>query len=120
MWINVKDDLPKTDGAYYVYTDVNIGTEHECKEKYIAYWDNNSNLFWDKTGDEPVGINSSVFFWFDIDETMIPDSSAGEYFKEAKATLPINSVVFSEERAEVCDHYFEPTVLKGKIYCNYE
>lgn len=70
MWKNIKNDKPKKQGFVKVFGLVNKGTEHQTKTKYDAFW--NGSEFTDKQGEDLIGINEGVIFWFDFDEVENP------------------------------------------------
>lgn len=70
MWKKIKNDKPKKTGFVKVYGTVNKRTEHQTKTKFDAFW--NGSEFTDKEGEDYVGLNKSVVFWFDFDEVENP------------------------------------------------
>lgn len=64
MYINRNDQAPEHTGMYNVFGTVNKGTAHEFTGKFTAFW--NGEAFTDKDGEDLIGINDSVEFWFDM------------------------------------------------------
>lgn len=64
MYINRNDQTPVHTGMYNVFGTVNKGTAHEFTGKFTAFW--NGEAFTDKDGEDLIGINDSIEFWFDM------------------------------------------------------
>ena len=65
MWKSVKEELPKNQSLseYRVFGTWNKGTEHEKSSHSKAFFED--GRWCDKEGEDFVGINESVEFWFD-------------------------------------------------------
>ena len=72
MWIDIKNKKPKKQGAYLCFGIVNKGTEYENRSKFTAHWQGEQYGWSDKEGEDLIGINESVEFWFDFDEVQTP------------------------------------------------
>lgn len=74
MWINIQEQKPKGIGsAYTCYGTVNKGTEHETRTHFTAYWQGEEYGWSDKCGEDLIGINESVEYWFDFNQVDYPD-----------------------------------------------
>lgn len=64
MYKNRQIQNPTKPGIYPVFGTVNKNTEHETRSQFYAVWD--GERFVDQDGEDLIGINESVEFWFDM------------------------------------------------------
>lgn len=62
MWIDIKQEKPKGQKPYVCYGIVNIDTPFEDKARFEAFW--NGEKFTDKDGEDLIGINEGVKYWW--------------------------------------------------------
>lgn len=63
MWKLFQINKPIQSGVYYCY---GIKSKFEKYSRFVAYWDNENKIWSDKDGEDLIGINQSVEYWFDI------------------------------------------------------
>jgi hypothetical protein len=80
MWIKIQKQKPPGIGAAYTcYGSVNRGTLHETRTHFIAYWQGEEYGWTDKDGEDLIGINESVEYWFDFSKVEPPTSENYPY-----------------------------------------
>ena len=63
MWIKRKENNPAKNGIYYCFGTVCKGTEYETENAFYAYY--NNGMFTDRDGEDLIGINDIVDYWYD-------------------------------------------------------
>lgn len=70
MWKKTENEKPSFFGQFMCFGTVCVGTEYEQKSKFYACY--NNGVFTDKDGEDLIGINESVEYWFDFSNVEDP------------------------------------------------
>lgn len=63
MWIKIEENRPPKNGIYYCFGVMLKGSKYECESAFYAYY--NDGVFTDKDGEDLIGINEEVEYWYD-------------------------------------------------------
>lgn len=72
MWTEVSKQTPKADHNYEVYGIVNLGTKHETKQQFQAYFNTETQRWENHNWDDINPCEHDVKFWFDFDQVKEP------------------------------------------------
>lgn len=108
MWKKIKQEKPTKTGAHHCYGILWPGTGDQKETRFIAYWNPKDNVWTDRDGEDLIGLNEAVEWWFDINEIPEPTDDNIEYhLKRIKAIQDThNSNGFMKEKGYLMARVF--------------
>jgi hypothetical protein len=70
-WVKAIEEKPNGKGFFKCFGTLNKGTKHEKRTYFDAFYD--GDRFVDKDGEDLIGINESVEYWFDFSTIKNPE-----------------------------------------------
>lgn len=67
MWTEASKQSPKADQNYEVFGIVNVGTKHETKQQFQAYFNTETQKWEDHRFDDIAPCENKVVFWYNFD-----------------------------------------------------